>query len=733
MEQSYALILDNTTPGHRDPVSGNILRLQQTSNNTNQALTVRPGVQFDPGPTGGWGRVFQVAFSQTTSDGDAPQYNETLLNRPISSSYYTALLAIDNSRPWTDEFDRPHGAYITFQNRNWYATCNDQWQGVYFSTSLDIQNQKKLLPTSYESPYANTFCIENQYPVEGTFQGQYGGDSLASVYPTGTYFRGASPIRSNYDFSDYYNGDNGTPNFGLLRADVSTGLATGTAQELKKGETTLFLDSITQIAALADPKKRFVVLAITDDSLPGRIEYVQVIQWDLFNNSAQVIRGVYGTTTDLTWPVGSRADLQNQNIEVNPKDYDLYWAPTKYAMVRFLQVMGYTDVDIETLLGPRGPSDRNLPLANISLQPTRGYGLTTGPWNFEFNLPSSLTCAFQQFHSVGYFNYSRGLPKYLQSNINTKQYYDFISTAVWGGYLTLFGQNEMGDTIVEGELKQAQTGRPYGSLSSDITNFPRYKVDRREDEDEQTYVRVVDTGVGLAGGPITDIGSISLVPATTGSLGGMIPGDGLAITPSGVVSIDKSQVGTVRGVTAGIGLGCPGTGDTISITGVMNLLPASDTVIGGIIPGIGLSVTSNAAGQLNLIPPTNGNIGGVKEGTGTSISGTGALSILPPTATTIGGVKAGPGIVIGADGTITLADGPSGVLRIDTITFDGNQTQFPLLSAGQPFAPENSTYLLVVVGGITQPAPDAYTTSGSTITFTNPPPAGASFYGIAFL
>ena len=733
MEQSYALILDNTSPGHRDPVTGNILRLQQTTNNNNQALIVRPGVQFDPGPTGGWGRVFQVAFSQTTSDGDAPQYNETLLNRPISSSYYTALVAIDNSRPWLDDYDRPHGAYITFQNRNWYATCNDQWDGVYFSTSLDIQNQKKLLPTSYESPYANTFCIENQYPVDTTFQGQYGGDPLATLYEKETYFRGVTPVRSNYDFSDYYNGDNGTPNFGLLRADLSTGLTTGTAQVLEPTQTTVYFDNIAQIAGLADPKKRFVVLALTDDNSPNRLEYVQVIEWNLFEQSAKVIRGIYNTKQDSDWPIGSRADLQNENTEVNPLDYDLYWAPTKYAMIRFLQVMGYTDVDIDTLLGPRAPSDRNLILSNISLQPSKGYALTTGPWNFEFNLPSQLNCAFQQFHSVGYFNYSRGLPKYLQSNLNTKQYYDFISTTMWGGYLTLFGQNETGDTIVEGELKQAQTGRPYGSLSSDITNFPRYKVDRREDEDEQTYVRVVDTGVGLAGGPITDIGSVSLIPATSATLGGIVPGYGLVISPSGLLDLDKDEIGTVRGVTAGIGLGAPNTGDTITITGVMNLLAATDTVIGGITPGIGLSLESNEAGRLNLTPPLNGNIGGVKEGTATSISADGSLSVLPPTATTIGGVKAGPGIVIDPDGTIKLADGPSGVLRIDTLTFNGTTTDFSLTVAGAPFTPENAAYLMIVVGGVTQPTPEAYTVSGSTISFTNPPPAGATFYGIAFL
>ena len=731
MEQSYCLILDNTTPGHRDPVTGNILRLQQTTNNNNQALTVRPGVQFDPGPTGGWGRVFQVAFSQTTSDGDAPQYNETLLNRPISSSYYTAIAAVDNARPWTEEFDRPHGAYVTFGNRNWYATCNDQWQGVYFSTSTDEQRQLKLQPSSYTSPYANTFCIENQYPVDGAFQGQYGGDSLVSLYPDGTYFRGVTPIQSNYDFSDYYNGDNGTTNFGLLRHDIPTGLTTAVKQSFEPQETTIYLVSVAQIASIANPKKDFVVLELRNDNDETRKEYVQVVEWNLFENTAKVIRGLYDTKTEFTWDAGSIADLCKQNPVPNPKDYDLDWAPTKYAMIRFLQVMGYSNEDIDTLLQPEAPSSRNLSLDRISIQPGKGYALNTGPWNFEFNLPSTLSCAFQQFYGVGYFNYSRGLPKYLESNLNTKQYYDFISTVMWGGYLTLFGQNEVGDTIVEGELKQARTGRPYGSLSSDITNFPRYKVDRREDEDEQTYVRVVDSGPGLTGGPITDIGALSLLPATDASIGGVIVGDFLTVTPSGLLSLDADRVGTVRGVTAGVGLGAPNTGDTIRETGTIDLLPATRTVLGGMTPGEGLDIS--ISGVLGLVPGTASTLGGVKEGLGIKISPEGALTLQPPTPTEIGGVKAGAGIVIEPDGTIRLADGPSGVVKMDPLTFNGTQTNFQLLSAGQPFFPENSTYLLVVVGGVVQPTPEAYTVNGSTIDFTTPPPAGATFYGVAFL
>lgn len=51
-------------------------------------------------------------------------------------------------------------------------------------------------------------------------------------------------------------------------------------------------------------------------------------------------------------------------------------------------------------------------------------------------------------------------------------------------------------------------------------------------------VTQVDTGTGLTGGPITSSGTISLVPATISSLGGVIPdGTTITISPSGTISV----------------------------------------------------------------------------------------------------------------------------------------------------------------------------------------------------
>jgi hypothetical protein len=732
-QQAYSLILQNTQPGHRDPQAGNILRLSQSAADNNQALIVRSGTQFDPGSTGGWGRVFQVAYSQTSTDGDAPQFNETLLNRPTASFYYTALASIDNARPWNELTDRSHGTYTTYQNKNWYATCNDQWKGVYYATDTDTREELKLKPYDYDSPYATTSCLENQYVVDTTYQGVYASDPDANLYPEETYFRGSGVIRSNYDFSDFYNEDNGTTNFGLLRHNVQTGINTVTTEDLTPEQTVIDVTSLSQFLALGLPTKDFVVLRLTDANNPDRKEFVQVLRYNELNNSIDVLRGLYGTKQTGAWPTNSVVTWQATANEVLPQDYDLNWAPSKYAMVRFLRVMGYSQENIDQILAPRTTSDRNLYLSQISIQPGgSGYALNTAPWGLEFNLPSTLNCTFHQFHTVGYFDYTRGLPKYLRSDLNTKQYYDFISTTMWGGYFTLFGQNESGQTMLEGDLTQAMTGRPYGSFSSDITDFPRIALDARDDGEQTSYVRLVETGPGLVGGPITDVGSISMLPATAVAIGGVFPGDGLTVNPTGRLDLDRSAVGTVNSVTAGIGLGAPNTGDSVTNRGTLNLLPPTATTIGGVTAGLGVEIS--ISGALGLLPGTAANIGGVKEGTGTSISAAGALSILPPSSdgTTIGGVKAGKGILIAPDGTISVPDGPSGVDLLDPLVFNGATVQFALTSGGKAVVPAANQYTLIAVGGVIQSTPQAYSVSGSTITFTAPPPAGATFYGVVF-
>jgi hypothetical protein len=162
--------------------------------------------------------------------------------------------------------------------------------------------------------------------------------------------------------------------------------------------------------------------------------------------------------------------------------------------------------------------------------------------------------------------------------------------------------------------------------------------------------------------------------------------------------------GTVTAIKAGRGLGAPLTNETITTSGTLDLLPPSPTTIGG-----------------------------VKEGAGVQVLADGSLSLKPPSSITLGGVKAGAGVSISPDGTISV-DGGGLITVLDNIaqSFNGSTTSFQMTTSGVPFSPATTTSLLIFVGGVMQVPNVAFTTASSQITFTGPPPAGASFYGISF-
>ena len=75
----------------------------------------------------------------------------------------------------------------------------------------------------------------------------------------------------------------------------------------------------------------------------------------------------------------------------------------------------------------------------------------------------------------------------------------------------------------------------------------------------------------------------------------------------------------------------------------------------------------------------------------------------------------------------------SGAFRlIDSIasSFNGSTTGFTLQSNSSNITPGTEQNLLIAVDGVMQEPVDAFTISGSTITFTSAPASGASFWGV---
>ena len=71
-------------------------------------------------------------------------------------------------------------------------------------------------------------------------------------------------------------------------------------------------------------------------------------------------------------------------------------------------------------------------------------------------------------------------------------------------------------------------------------------------------------------------------------------------------------------------------------------------------------------------------------------------------------------------------------ILLDTISgsFDGSTTSFTLQSGGVNVIPTNEQSCIISISGVVQYPNDAFTVSGSTITFTSAPLASDSFSGV---
>jgi hypothetical protein len=137
-------------------------------------------------------------------------------------------------------------------------------------------------------------------------------------------------------------------------------------------------------------------------------------------------------------------------------------------------------------------------------------------------------------------------------------------------------------------------------------------------------VTSVTAGTGLAGGVITVSGTLSLVPATNISLGGIKVGANLLIAPDGTLSALPPGTGTVNSITVGTGLIGGGPGPAVTI----NLAPASTTQFGGVVIGSGLNVVG---GLVSLASATTGTVGGVQLATAAEvIAGTNNTKAITP-------------------------------------------------------------------------------------------------------
>jgi len=137
-------------------------------------------------------------------------------------------------------------------------------------------------------------------------------------------------------------------------------------------------------------------------------------------------------------------------------------------------------------------------------------------------------------------------------------------------------------------------------------------------------VTQVTAGTGLSGGTITTVGTIDLVPATNSSLGGVRVGANLMVDSNGVLSALPPGTGTISSISTSSGLSGGGGGPVVNLS----LNPATTSQLGGVVIGNGINVVG---GLISLASATTTQLGGVQLATTPEvIAGTDPNKVVTP-------------------------------------------------------------------------------------------------------
>lgn len=510
-ERSYSIVIENTSPQALAPSIGSVLRLDQTAQGL-VTSTLRPNVQLDPGSLGGWGRVFTVDNVETANRGLSPNFNYVVGDTTQDSRYLVTVTTSDYSKPWQQDYNNPQGSYVTYQNKNWYAAENNIWESVYYGSISSSFGPTKIAPTEACSPFVTTSVLEKQELVEDTFQGSYANDPEATgsdsrEYNKLSYFRGSTLPYTEFGSQHYFDEDDSSDSLGLVLKQQLTGkIATLVSAinantviqtEILPSAVSRYRPEIVRFSVLSsvnipNPRQTVSILRLVKAApsgiFPEKEEYLRVI--NLVGTTVEAIRlnslnSSYpdpinqGTSTRPNWPAQTVVQICESNPLPSSSTYDPDWSNTKQAVLRFLEVMGYSKTALDAITKPLQPyywGDRFIAYQNLPPSPDQpGYALTTAQWPLEFNQSSTIISNTHTWSFCGYPFYSRGLPKYQTNEISRKLSYDFLSTSLWGGRLTVTGINDKGELVSFGPQREAITAQYY-EQDSPVVNAANQQI-----------------------------------------------------------------------------------------------------------------------------------------------------------------------------------------------------------------------------------------------------------------
>lgn len=504
-ERCYGLYVESSNASSQAPQLGSVLRLNQVGKDLSTAF--KRNYQFDPGKFGGIAQTFTVNQVETAQYNFSLNYNNKVSDNSQSTGYAIYASLSDNSGPWIQSYlvngtqvpyNTPEGTYITNNFRNYYAAENNLWRALYYRTPFNAENgPTKVSPDKGDSPFVTAAVMEKQENIRDAWQGYvpdpllpYYLDDVPDAYNVDmTYLRG-TVIPAKEFFGDFViDEDNGSSSLGIIFYDepvIATDTVLTTSSSVVQsgqpmtspfvtnpsfGRPEIIKFTVLKVSQLGNPKNELSVVRLSNST--GAFEYLRVI--GLSSNVVTAIRHFYPTKESVgnlppTWPAGTKITRCISSGTPQPSVYDPIWSITKNTILRYYEVMGFRRSLMEPLLVPQYAGERVLYNSTLQFSPINGYANRAAPWPVEFNAPSTIIATSHTWTYAGYFDYSRGLPKYQTNQLSRKLTADYQSFATWGGRVTCFGAGETGAMVLSGDFREAFTLN-YFQNNTPLQNF----------------------------------------------------------------------------------------------------------------------------------------------------------------------------------------------------------------------------------------------------------------------
>ena len=709
--------------------------------------------------------------------------------------YYNTVFSVNNG-PTKVAPDNSNSPYVISSVLERSEPVESTWQG----SIAPISGTPSILDPVYQY-YVLGIDIDGN-PVPAEYQVP---DSYKLQNPL-SYFRGSTVPYVEFAGEFTVDLDDGTSSLGIIftrdpvpplsTISIANSVIDQTYQPMSTpwasaptfGRPSVMSLDVLSVKNITNPKESLSILQL---SKPGvnSVEYVRVIgitgnritvirnYYSVFynsleglppNNTGWVYIGQPGTTVPagtpvppVTWPNGTVVTPCVSTEFPEPIVYDPSWSNTKSAIFRYYQLLGFPINLMRNFLIPKSPGNRIFLNTQIPAVPQGGYANTTTSYPVEFNTPSTIISNTHTWQYCGYLDYSKGLPKYQVNEISRKLSYDFLSTATFGGRLTVSGANDNGNIVLLGPLREALTGNYYENETPLANPSNRLQYNSPIDVEQPAAILVFSVD-DISGGFNGTQRTFELRRGTYFVPSEQLESSGIFVFLGGVVQLpnDAYTIFDTDGINAPyirfseappVGTSCDirivtseDQSQTLEVV-EFNLSPAFD----GIETSFTLSPPEATLNNLNSFV----FLGGVEQLPQgpylTNAAYTISTSSGVPTLTFIGGAPL-PGTTIDVRGILSgtkyrPAASSVFVNSVDDISpsFNSTTSTFPLFVLGQPLDPAvvTSENMFVSLGGTMQLplasvgdplAGIAYTVGYNTvtnefeITFAAPPPNGAT-------